>query len=152
MPSSSRVPYPSSKRTSHDSTQRLPSRSHRPRSPSTFWFIPLGLSGAITGSTRFLEEKTRKNYLNRGLVFFAAGMWISIAIYTSLKSTRARFTQGSCRTKTAQEVLVLQGLVGAPSVVISVVAMISWIISIVLARKEIWPPGERYRPKFSTVW
>ena len=64
---------------------------------------------------------------------------------------RDRFTQGTCPVTTAQEMLGLQGLFG-PSTIIAAIAAISWVISIVLARKEIWPPGERYRPKFATVW
>ena len=39
-----------------------------------------------------------------------------------------------------------------PWMVVIAVAVPLWLISILLARKEIWPPGERYRPKFVTVW
>ena len=120
-------------------------------SPASIYFLVYSIR-AFWSRHRLDTVLGGKNYLNRGLVFLATGIWISIVIYTSLNSTRGRFTQGSCRTRTAQEVLVLKGLIGAPSVVISVIAVVSWTVSIVLARKEIWPPGERYRPKVSTVW
>jgi hypothetical protein len=94
----------------------------------------------------------RKRYLDRGLVFLATGIWITIVVYTSLKSTQHHFTQGSCYTLTAQEIFILQGPYVLPPFCIAIIAALSWAISIVLARKEIWPPGERYRPKFVTVW
>jgi len=119
-------------------------------SPVSIYFLVYSIR-AFWGRHRLDTVLGKKNYLNRGLIFLATGIWISILTYTSLRSTQGRFTQGSCRTRTAQEVL-LRGLIGAPSVVISALAIISWSISIVLARKEIWPPGERYRPKVSTVW
>ena len=120
-------------------------------SPASICFLVYSVR-AFWGEHRLDTVLGKKNYLNRGLVFLAAGIWISIVIYTSLKSTRGRFTQGSCRTLTAQEILGLRGLIGPGSVITSAVAVISWAVSIVLARKEIWPPGERYRPKFSAVW
>ena len=52
---------------------------------------------------------------------------------------------------TEQTVLIYMALFG----VLFTPAVISaplWVTSIVLAREEIWPPGERYRPKFVTVW
>ena len=120
-------------------------------SPVSFYFLVYSIR-AFWGNHRLDEVLGKKCYLNRGLVFLAAGIWTTIVIYTSLDLTRNRFTQGSCRVITVQEVFGLQGLNGAPSTVIAAIAVISWVISIVLARKEIWPPGERYRPRFATVW
>jgi hypothetical protein len=120
-------------------------------SPVSIYFIIYSVR-TFWGEHRLDTVLGRKNYLNRGLIFFAAGIWIAIVIYTSLKSTQSRFTQGSCRIITAQEVFALRGLIGSPPVIITAIAVLSWAFSIVLARKEIWPPGERYRPKFTTVW
>jgi len=120
-------------------------------SPVSIYFLVYSIR-AFWGGHRLDTVLGKNNYLNRGLVFLAVGIWISIIIYTSLRSTEGRFTQGSCGTKTAQEVLFLRGLTGAPSIVVLTLAVISWAVSIVLARKDIWPPGERYRPRISTVW
>ena len=120
-------------------------------SPVSFYFLVYSIR-AFWEEHRLDEVLGKEKYLNRGLVFFAAGVWISIVVYTSLESTQRNFAQASCKVLTAQEVFGLQGLIGAPSVVIAAIAVTSWIVSIVLARKEIWPPGERYRPKFATVW
>ena len=120
-------------------------------SPVSFYFLVYSIR-AFWGNHRLDEVLGRKCYLNRGLVFLAAGIWTTIVIYTPLDSTRNRFTQGCCKIVTAQEMLGLQGLISVPSIVIAAIALILWVISIVLAKKEIWPPGERYRPKFATVW
>ena len=119
-------------------------------SPVSFYFLVYSIR-AFWGSHRLDEVLGRKSYLNRGLVFLAAGIWTTIVVYTSLDSTEDRFAQGSCKILTTQEMLALRGLYG-PTIFIAAVAVLSWVISIVLARKEIWPPGERYRPKFATVW
>ena len=120
-------------------------------SPVSFYFLVYSIR-AFWGEHRLDTVLGKKEYLNRGLVFFATGVWISIIVYTSLESTRDNFAQGSCKVETVQEVLGLQGLDGAPPVIIALIAATSWLISIVRARKDIWPPGERYRPKFGTVW
>ena len=119
-------------------------------SPVSIYFLVYSIR-AFWGEHRLDTALGKKKYLNRGLVFLAAGIWIAIVVYTSLKSTRRRYTQGSCDVITGQEVFILQGLNGPPYV-IAIVSALSWAVSIVLARKEIWPPGERYRPKFVTVW
>ena len=120
-------------------------------SPVSIYFLVYSVR-AFWGEHRLDEVLGKKNHLNRGLVFFAAGIWISIVIYISLGSTKGHFTQESCSTITARGVLEIGGVINAPSVVIAVIAALSWFVSIMLVRKEIWPPGERYRPKFVTVW
>ena len=120
-------------------------------SPVTIYFLVYSIR-AFWGEHRLDTVLGRKEYLNRGLVFLAVGIWISIVVYTSLESTQDRFTQGSCKVMTVQKMFSLQGFNGAPSFIIAVISAFSWFISIVLARKEIWPPGKRYRPKFVTVW
>jgi hypothetical protein len=120
-------------------------------SPVSIYFLVYSIR-AFWGEHRLDTVLGKRNYLNRGMIFLAAGIWIAIVIYTSLKSTLNRFAQASCKTLTAQEVFALQGWDGGPSIIISMIAALSWVVSIVLARKEIWPPGERYRPKIVTVW
>ena len=120
-------------------------------SPVSIYFLIYSIR-AFWGEHRLDEVLGKKKYLNRGLVFFAAGIWTSIVTYTSLGLTRGHFTQESCFAVTEQEILAKGGVIDAPPAVIAAIAALSWIISIVLARKEIWSPGERYRPKFVTVW
>jgi len=120
-------------------------------SPVSFYFLVYSIR-AFWGEHRLDAVLGKKRYLNRGMVFLAVGVWISIVVYTSLESTRSHFAQASCKTETAQETLALRGFIGAPSVVIAALAVISWTVSIVLARREIWPPGGGYRPNFATVW
>ena len=120
-------------------------------SPVSFYFLVYSIR-AFWGEHRLDTVLGKKKYLNRGLVFLATGIWISVVVYTSLESTRSRFTQESCREETAQEMFGLLGLNGIPSIIIAPIAAFSWFVSIWVARGEIWPPGERYRPKFTTVW
>ena len=130
-------------------------------SPVSFYFLFYSIR-TFWGEHRLNTVLGKKKYLNRGLVFFAAGIWISMIIYTSLKSTRNHFTQKSCDLITVQEFFVrvvlnpralgLEGLFESPWFSIGIIASFSWLVSIVLARKDIWPPGERYRPKFVTIW
>lgn len=118
-------------------------------SPVLIYFLVYSIR-AFWGQHRLDTVLGRERYLNRGLVFFAAGMWIYILIFTSLGSTRDYFAQGSCYTATPQETLVY-----TPIYVLMFTGGISvwlWPVSIVVARKEIWPPGESYKPKFATVW
>ena len=119
-------------------------------SPVSIYFLVYSIRAFWAGH-RLDAVLGKENYLNRGLVFFAMGIWTSIVVYTSLGSTLLRFSQGSCSTVTAQEVFGIEGFVG-PSSIIGAVAVLSWPVCIIVARKEIWPPGERYRPKFVTVW
>ena len=110
-------------------------------SPVSIYFL-VYLIRAFWDEHRLDEVLGKKNHLNRGLVFFAAGIWISIVIYTSLGSAQGHFTQESCHSWTEQEVFRYGGFLNIPSITLTPIAALSWIISIVLARKEIWPPGE----------
>jgi hypothetical protein len=120
-------------------------------SPVSIYFLVYSIRG-FWGEHRLDMILGKRNYLNRGLVFLAAGIWIGIVVYTSLDSTEVRFAQASCMPMTVLQVFARQGPLVFPPLCIAAAAVLSWVISIALARKEIWPPGERYRPKFITVW
>ena len=119
-------------------------------SPVSLCFLVYSIR-AFWAEHRLSAVLGKENYLNRGLVFLAVGIWSSIVVYTSLRSTRDHFLQKSCLGVTAQEIFGLEGFIGPPTF-IGAVAVLLWPVSIVLARKEIWPPGERYKPKFTKVW
>ena len=120
-------------------------------SPVSIYFLVYSIR-AFWGEHRLDAVLGKKEYLNRGLVFLATGIWTSIVVYTLLKSTREHFSQGSCEFITAQEELGYEGFLAPQSMALEGVAVLSWPIMIVLARKEIWPPGERYKPKVAIVW
>jgi hypothetical protein len=120
-------------------------------SPVSFCFLVYSIR-AFWGEHRLDTVLGKKNHLNRGLVFFAVGIWFSIVVYASLGSTRNYFAQGSCKAEMAPELLGQRWFSGVVSAAAAAIATVSWLISIVLAREEIWPPGGRYRPKFITVW
>lgn len=119
-------------------------------SPVSLCFLVYSIR-AFWGEHRLDTVLGKENYLNRGLVFFATGIWISIVVYTSLESTRHHFAQGSCKIITEREVFY-RNWITDPTFILAVIAAFFWVTSIVVARKDIWPSGERYRPKFATVW
>jgi len=130
-------------------------------SPVSFYFLFYSIK-AFWGEHRLDTVLGKKKYLNRGMVFFAVAMWFSIIVYTSMESKKNNFTQKSCRSSTMQELFLrvtlnpleigLVLILLSPWFVLTIIATFLWFISIVLVRKEIWPPGEQYRPKFVTVW
>ena len=130
-------------------------------SPVSIYLLVYSIK-AFWGKHRPDEVLGKTKYLNRGLVFFAVATWIAIVVYTSLESTKDRFAQKSCFSGTVQRVSFLDVLnpkeIGllffflSPELSLGTIMTFSWFIAIVLARKEIWPPGERYQPNFATVW
>ena len=74
-------------------------------SPVSIYFLFYSIR-AFWGERRLNTVLGKKKYLNRGMVFFAAAIWISIIVYTSLKSTQDRFAQRSCETRTMQEIFI----------------------------------------------
>jgi hypothetical protein len=119
-------------------------------SPVLIYFLVYSIR-AFWGQHQLDNVLGKEHYLNRGLVFFAVGMWICILAFTSLDSTRAHFVMGIC-----YYVLTVPDMFGGAIMYFLLFTAGTtvglWPVSIVVARKEIWPPGEGYRPKFATVW
>ena len=121
-------------------------------SPASIYFLIYSIR-AFWGEHRLEGVLGKRKYLNRGMIFFAVGIWIAIFVYTSWKWKG--LAQASCE----EEIIwwmycgpyywfICDPWVGiAPTTV-----ALLWLVSILSARKEIWPPGERYLPKFVTVW
>ena len=127
-------------------------------SPVSVYFLVYSIR-AFWGNHRLDEVLGRRKYLNRGMVFFAVGIWIAIFVYTSLESMEKNLPQAPCGPITIQQVFNFWITCSGPYwyfcnpwAFVATVAAFSWLVSILSARKEIWPPGERYRPKFVTVW
>ena len=117
-------------------------------SPVSIYFLVYSIR-AFWGEHRLSKVLGKKKYLNRGLVFVALGLWLFAVFYAPRKPG---FAQESC-----DSILELGGAInievsffGPGWIVVAFAAAISWVISIILARKEIWPEG--YRPNFVKVW
>lgn len=101
------------------------------------------------------------------MVFFSVGVWIAILVYAYLPHHLTKFSQDACRKTSVAEVFFL----GAPFIFVwaaattpgaagifvlliiaPVLVIAAWVFAIIYKRKEIWPPGERYRPRFGKVW
>ena len=126
-------------------------------SPVSICFLVYSIR-AFWDEHRLEEVLGKRKYLNRGLVFIAVGIWAIIFVYTR-KPTGKPLAQASCGTITLHRVLRFGVIhtgeywyIWNPWMVVIAVAVPLWLISILSARKEIWPPGERYRPKFVMVW
>ena len=91
---------------------------------------------------------------------------MGIFIYAYLPKGAERFAQASCKGRSVMETFFLVlpfvyiaafAAVGVvfPAIVFAlplVIMIIAWTIAILLRKKEIWPPGEPYRPRFVKVW
>jgi len=126
-------------------------------SPVSVYFLVYSIR-AFWGEHRLEEVLGKKKYLNRGLVFIAVVIWVVIFVFTR-NVVGKRFPQASCGNISISGVFRLgftcsgpYWFLCGPLVPVAIVVALSWLISIFLARKEIWPPGERYQPKFATVW
>ena len=128
-------------------------------SPVSIYFLVYSLRSCLGYFKTFRTKHRLDTVLGRGqrsnlaLVFFAAGIWISIVVYTSLESTRSHFAQESCSAEPIQKIFVKYvvnlkwlglAMLLSPWVDLTIVAAFSWFVSIWLARKEIWLPGEGY--------
>jgi hypothetical protein len=110
----------------------------------------------------------KKQYGRRGLMFFSVAVWVAILIYAYLPQSHTKFAQDTCRGSSIAEgvflgapfifavALALQGPAGIFVLFlflsIPILIVFAWVVAILRRRKEIWPPGEPYRPKFGKVW
>jgi hypothetical protein len=100
------------------------------------------------------------------VVFFSVAVWIAILVYAYLPRHYTKFAQDSCRWDSVAEAFFLGSPLIFPIALASaklygdlvaflalpVIVIIAWVFAIVRKRKEIWPPGEPYRPRFGRVW
>lgn len=101
-------------------------------------------------------------------MFFALGVWTVILVYAYLPQQHTKFAQDACKGSSVAEsgflgtpiiflvVLAESGGVGVLALfiflMVPIVIVIAWVVAIVLRRKEIWPPGQPWRPRFGKVW
>lgn len=135
-------------------------------SPITAYFI--GYSIRSFWSTRHRLENLlgRSHYLRRIVVLFAGASWLAILIYAYLPRGVEHFAQASCKGRSVTDgfyltvpFLYIQAYAGIgivyPALAFAlpfVVMTAAWVTAILRRRKEIWPPGEPYRPRIIKVW
>jgi hypothetical protein len=123
---------------------------------------------AFWSSHRLDAALGKKQYARRAMVFFSMFVWFAILIYAYLPQKYTKFAQDTCRGSSVAEVVFL----AAPFIfawalaeagpagifvlflflLIPIILVVAWIVAIVRRRKEIWPPGEPWRPRFGKVW
>ena len=135
-------------------------------SPITVYFVAYAIRSFWSTQHRLESLLGRTRYLRRFIVLLAGSAWLAIFIYAYLPKGVDRFAQASCKGRSVMEsfylivpflyiVVYTEAGIAYPLVIflLPVLSMvIAWIIAIYLRRKEIWPPGEPYRPRFVKVW
>jgi len=135
-------------------------------SPITVYFVAYAIRSFWSTQHRLESLLGRTRYLRRFIVLLAGSAWLGIFIYAYLPKGIDRFAQASCKGRSVMEFFYLIvpfiyiGVYASDGVVfplilflIPVLSMIvAWITAIYFRRKEIWPPGEPYRPHFVKVW
>jgi hypothetical protein len=134
-------------------------------SPVNVYFTGYSIR-AFWSSHRLEAALGKKQYARRGLVLLSVGIWIAILVYAYLPEKHTKFAQDSCRGSSIAESVFL----GAPFVfawalavtgsagvlvaflMIPILIVVAWIAAIIRRRKEIWLPGQPYKPRFGKVW
>ena len=135
-------------------------------SPITVYFVAYSIRSFWSAHHRLESLLGPTRYLRRFIVLLAGSTWLAIFIYAYLPKGVDRFAQASCKGRSVMETFYLivpfiyiwaatSVGVAYPLVlflipVLSIIA--AWIAAIYLRRRDIWPPGESYRPRFVKVW
>jgi len=135
-------------------------------SPITVYFVAYAIRSFWSTKHRLESLLGRTRYFRRFVVLLAGAGWLAIFIYTYLPTGVDRFSQASCKGRSVMETFYLivpflyidaaafYGII-YPAFLFTfpfVIMIAAWITAILLRRKEIWPPGEPYRPRFVKVW
>lgn len=133
---------------------------------------PLSLYLVIYAIISFWYRKHRLNrivgdgqLITRVLVIGAGCIWIAMLVFSLVLSDRVHFSQASCDdlygSMAAIYVLplilfhvavALKPGIGFLLIFPMVSTALGWVIVLVLQRKTIWPPSERWRPHFGRLW
>jgi len=134
-------------------------------SPVNVYFTGYSIR-AFWSSHRLDAVLGKKQHIRRAMVFFSVAVWIAILVYAYLPQRYTKFSQDTCRGGSIAEAVFLgapfvfiwamatNGFVGIATALLAppIIVIVAWIFAIFWKRKEIWPPGERYRPRFGKVW
>ena len=135
-------------------------------SPVNFYFLCYSIR-AFWSSHPLDAVLGRKQYVRRGMMFFAVSVWTAILIHAYLPQRYTKFSQDSCQPwDTPAEQFFLGVLfvwaydllhLGGPValflfLLIPTFIIVAWAVAIIQRRKEIWPPDQPWRPRFGKVW
>ncbi|KAK7683467.1 hypothetical protein QCA50_013301 [Cerrena zonata] len=137
-------------------------------SPLTFYLIMYSIVSFFQKGHR-LEDLLGHGQLFARCVVISAGLfWIGLLIRIVVSKHLVHFSQRSCDMQPGQPPLAkylyifpFQSLThffdDTPWLIIAVfgiifLTIISWIIAIILQRKAIWPPGEKWTPQIRRTW
>lgn len=133
-------------------------------SPLTIYLVIYSLA-AMFGSMHRLENVLGKSHIfKRLVVLVAAAIWGVLTVYSYIPGSIHHFAQASCRPQPPllsfflltpisvgimerRQLPWLGPVVAVPLVLI----VLAWVIAILLKRRIIWPPGQRYRFNFWKV-
>ena len=136
-------------------------------SPITIYFVAYAIRSFWSGQHRLESLLGRTRYLRRFIVLLAGAAWLGIFIYAYLPKGVDHFAQASCKGRSVMEFFYIvvpfvylwdrtaNEHLAYPLVLflIPMLSMIAaWVIAIYLRKREIWPPGQPYRPRFIKVW
>ncbi|KIJ50525.1 hypothetical protein M422DRAFT_44327 [Sphaerobolus stellatus SS14] len=141
-------------------------------SPLTIYLFVYAIRSLWGGGDRMRILLGKGEIIPRTLVLIALAIWLVLVVYI-LRPSSSRFNQASCEHEYSK--LVFKGFFFLPLLVFTQIyhnpsthdiadkliflaalpfglVIISWIIAILLRRKDIWPKGEPFRFKSATVW
>jgi hypothetical protein len=131
-------------------------------SPLTVCIFVYAVRSVWEGNHRLGPAVGRGRIFPRTIVLMAMGFWIGMFIYVTLPSNLSNFQQEDCEQNNngikfffALPLLIFvdrptwMQFLGALPFLLTAIA---WVVAILLRRREIWPPGEVYRPRPITVW
>jgi hypothetical protein len=133
-------------------------------SPLTIYLVVYSLA-AMFGSMHRLEDILGKGHIfKRLVVLVAAAIWGTLTIYSFLSGSIHHFAQESCRpqplllnffllTPISVSIMERRDLpwLGPVIAIPLFLIVLAWVIAILLKRRVIWPPGQRYRFNFWKV-
>jgi hypothetical protein len=131
-------------------------------SPLTVCIFLYALRSIWESDHRLSQAVGRRKIIPRCIVLAAMGFWIALFIYLTLPSHVSDFQQESCEENNhvvkfffALPLVIfvdmpawIQGLAALPFLLTT----LAWFVGILLRRREIWPEGDLFRPRFRTVW
>lgn len=135
-------------------------------SPITVYFVSYSIRSFWSTEHRLESLLGRTRYLRRIIVLFAGASWLGILIYAYLPRGVEHFAQASCKGRSVTDnfylfvpflYIIVYASLGDPypAIIFAVplaLMIAAWVVAIILKRKEIWPPGQSYRPRFIKVW